>query len=110
MKQTPLEKDLPLDNESLSNSEAARRALDFYLNPAPAADSAKASWLVPREGINEAQATEHVTQLLRWAAATAHESANSLQGTQRDLALAVVHMINTARTVLEHLPIARQRP
>ncbi|MEG0861279.1 MAG: hypothetical protein RSD81_21565 [Pseudomonas sp.] len=109
MKQTLPEKDLTLDNESLSNSDAARRALDFYLNPAPPADSTQSSWLVPREGLNEAQANEHVTQLLRWAAATAHESANSLQGTQRDLALAVVHMINTAKTVLEHMPITHQR-
>ncbi|WP_422418842.1 DUF6124 family protein [Pseudomonas sp. GZD-222] len=109
MKQTPTEKDLTLDNESLSNSDAARRALDFYLNPAPPADSAQSSWLVPREGLNEVQANEHVTQLLRWAAATAHESANSLQGTQRDLALAVVHMINTARTVIELMPITHQR-
>ncbi|PSS47037.1 DUF6124 family protein [Pseudomonas sp. BBP2017] len=109
MKQTPSEKDIPLDNESLSNSDAARRALDFYLNPSPPAEPAQTSWLVPREGLNEAQTTEHATQLLRWAAATAHESANGLQGTQRDLALAVVHMINTARTVLEHMP-THQRP
>jgi len=102
MKQTPSEMDLPLDNESLSNSDAARRALDFYLNPSRPAESAHTSWLVPREGLNEDQATEHAAQLLRWAAATATESANGLQGTQRDLALAAVHMINTARTVLEH--------
>lgn len=108
MKQTSLEKDIALDNASLSNSDAARRALDFYLNPTQPADAAQTNWLVPREGLNEAQANEHVTQLLRWAAATAHESANSLQGTQRDLALAVVHMINTARTVLEHVPVTHQ--
>ncbi|MGH8381263.1 DUF6124 family protein [Pseudomonas sp.] len=109
MKQTPSNKDLTLDNESLSSSDAARRALDFYLNPTPPADSAHACWLVPREGLSEAQATEHATQLLRCAAATAHESANGLQGMHRDLALTVVHMINMARTVLEHLPSTQQR-
>ncbi len=109
MKQTASDKDLVLDNESLSNSDAARRALDFYLNPTPPANSAHTSWLVPREGMNEAQANEHVALLRRWAAATACESANGLQGTQRDLTLAVVHMINTARTVLEHLPSAPQQ-
>ncbi|MCY1457885.1 hypothetical protein D9M71_752160 [compost metagenome] len=109
MKQTLSEKDLTLDNESLSNSDAARRALDFYLNPSPPADSAQTSWLVPREGLDQTRTAEHATELLRWAAATAHESANGLQGTQRDLALAVVHMINTARTVLEHMP-THQRP
>ncbi|KJK08385.1 hypothetical protein UB47_07920 [Pseudomonas sp. 5] len=98
-----------MDNESLSNSDAARRALDFYLNPTPPADAVKACWLVPREGLNEAQATEHATELLRCAAATAHEAANGLQGMHRDLALTVMHMINMARTMLEHTPSALQR-
>ncbi|TDF82489.1 DUF6124 family protein [Pseudomonas sp. H9] len=109
MTQFPADKDIPLDNESLSSSDAARRALDFYLNPTPPAESALACWLVPREGLDETQATEHVTQLLRCAAATAQESASGLQGIHRDLALTVVHMINIAKTVLEHLPAARQR-
>lgn len=108
MKQTYPEKDLALDNESLSNSDAARRALDFYLNPTPASDPVNACWLVPRDDISELQATEHAAQLLRCASATAYESANGLQGMQRDLALTVVHMINMAKTVLDHLP-AQQR-
>ena len=109
MKQTLSEKDLTLDNESLSNSDAARRALDFYLNPSPPADSAQSSWLVPREGLDQTRTAEHATELLRWAAATAHESANGLQGTQRDQVLAVAHMVNTARTVFEHLSVTQQR-
>ncbi|MNC79508.1 hypothetical protein D3C75_1320060 [compost metagenome] len=58
--------------------------------------------------MNELQATEHATQLLRCAAATAYESANGLQGMHRDLALTVVHMINMAKTVLEHMPSNQQ--
>lgn len=103
------EKDIPLDNESLSSSDAARRALDFYLNPTPPAEPPLACWLVPREGLDEAQAAEHAAQLLRCAAATAQEAASGLQGIQRDLVLTVVHMINMAKTVLEHLPATQQK-
>ncbi|MFQ6572072.1 DUF6124 family protein [Pseudomonas sp. UM16] len=110
MKKPSSERDLPLNNETLSNSDAARRALDFYLNPAPPAVSLHECLLVPREGLNETQTTEHAAELLRCAAATAHESANSLQGMHRDLALTVMHMINMARTVLEHAPSAQPRP
>lgn len=109
MKETHPDKDFELDNEALSNSDAARRALDFYLNPTPAADLVHDSWLVPRDGLNETQATDHAIELLRCAAATANESANGLQGIPRDLALTVLHMINMARTVLEHMPNSHQR-
>ncbi|WP_442107786.1 DUF6124 family protein [Pseudomonas sp. NUPR-001] len=109
MRHPTSEKDIPLDNESLSSSDAARRALDFYLNPSPPTEPLADCWLVPREGLDDAQATEHATQLLRCAAATAQESASGLQGMQRDLALTVVHMINMAKAVLEHLPATDPR-
>ncbi|CAM3775551.1 DUF3077 domain-containing protein [Pseudomonas] len=101
MKPTFPETDLSLDSEALSNSDAARRALDYYLNPAPVTFGPDEPLLVARQGLSDAQATAHATNLLRCAAATACESADGLQGVPRDLALASMHMINMARAMLE---------
>ncbi|MGF6589826.1 DUF6124 family protein [Pseudomonas sp. 2835] len=101
MKPISPEMDLSLDSEALSNSDAARRALDYYLNPAPVAFGPDEPLLVAREGLSGAQATAHATNLLRCAAATAYESADGLQGVPRELALASMHMINMARAMLE---------
>jgi len=104
MKPTFPDMDLNLDSEALSTSDAARRALDFYLNPVPPALPPDTPWMVPHGSLSSAQAAERATQVLRCAAATACESADGLQGMPRDLALTVVHMINMARTLLEHVP------
>jgi len=43
----------------------------------------------------------HASDLLRSAAATAYESANSHQGNQRDLAFSVVYLIDMAKAMVE---------
>ncbi|MDD2058853.1 DUF3077 domain-containing protein [Pseudomonas sp. GD03860] len=104
MKQTFPEMDINLDNEALSSSDAARKALDFYLNPAPMVPSTEAPWVVPRETLSGSEAAERAVQLLLCAEATACESANGLQGRPRQLALTVVHMVSLAKAMVEHIP------
>ncbi|NER66607.1 DUF3077 domain-containing protein [Pseudomonas sp. MAFF212427] len=83
------------------DSEAARRALDYYLNPTPAvANASDDSLVIARQDLSAQAAAEHAADLLRCAAATADESAGNLKGSQRDLALSVMHMINMARALL----------
>ncbi|PRA58783.1 hypothetical protein CQ065_22955 [Pseudomonas sp. MYb187] len=96
--------DINLDNEALSTSDAARKALDFYLNPTPVIPTAEEPWLIPRGTLSGPEAAERAVQLLLCAEATACESANGLQGRPRQLALAVVHMISLAKAMVEHLP------
>ncbi|MBD8495138.1 DUF3077 domain-containing protein [Pseudomonas syringae] len=43
----------------------------------------------------------HVMNVLRSAAATAYECADSLSGSQRDLAFSTHHLIDLARSVLD---------
>lgn len=43
----------------------------------------------------------HVAELLNCAAATAYETGDCLDGSKRDLAFSVVHLISMARTELE---------
>lgn len=51
----------------------------------------------------------HLCDLLRCAKATAYESADCLNGSKRDLAFSVVHLIDMARAVvdrsLDHIDI-----
>lgn len=46
------------------------------------------------------ESLQHVSDLLRCAAATAYETGDSLNGPKRDLAFSVVHLIGMAKTEL----------
>ena len=47
------------------------------------------------------EALVHASDLLRSAAATAYESANSAHGNSRDLAFSVVYLIDMAKVMVE---------
>lgn len=85
--------------ESTKDCPAARRALDFYLPPRFGADAAEP--FIARSDLGVEEALNHACELLRCAAATAYESADALKGSQRDLALSVVHMVNMARSMVD---------
>ncbi|MFR0673026.1 DUF6124 family protein [Enterobacterales bacterium AW_CKDN230030176-1A_HGKHYDSX7] len=91
---TYLERDL--------DSEAARRALDFYLNPPAAKVDPDASLWILRPDITTEQAHDQAMRLLRCAATTAGESAHGQQGSARELLFALMHMVNMARALLDH--------
>ena len=55
----------------------------------------------PIQSKNSSQLIADADELLRCAKATAYESADSLTGSQRDHALAVVHLIGMAREKLD---------
>jgi len=84
------------------DSEAARRALDYYLNPNPPRPTEYNKIWTLHEGVSNEQAQEHAIALLRCAAATAHETAIHQQGTTRELIFALMHMTDMARALLEH--------
>ncbi len=53
----------------------------------------------PAQSLEESMA--HISDLLRCAKATAYESADCLNGSKRDLAFSVVHLIDMARAVVD---------
>ncbi len=53
----------------------------------------------PSPSLEESMA--HVSDLLRCAKATAYESADCLNGSKRDLAFSVVHLIDMAKAVVD---------
>lgn len=84
------------------DSEASRRALDYYLNPNPTRPSEHNKIWTLHEGVGNEQAQEHAITLLRCAAATAHETAIHQEGSTRELILTLMHMMDMARALLEH--------
>ncbi|MDR2306299.1 MAG: hypothetical protein LBE53_03755 [Paucimonas sp.] len=90
------------------DEEAARRALDYYLNPTPTKPELERSPWTLREGVSNADASEHAMALLRCAAATAQETAAHQQGTTREVVFALMHMINMARALLEQCHAAQK--
>ncbi|HGA2315826.1 MULTISPECIES: DUF6124 family protein [unclassified Pseudomonas] len=92
----------PKDDVTDLDSEAARRALDYYLNPNPTRPSAHNQIWTLHAGVTAEQAQDHAIELLRCAAATAHETATHQEGSTRELTFALMHMIDMARALLEH--------
>lgn len=86
---------------SPKGSAAAQRALDYYLKPAVSEAVAEERFFDVNRNISSEEALVHASDLLRCAAATAYESANNLQGTNRDLAFSTVHMIDMAKALLD---------
>ncbi|WP_110972120.1 DUF6124 family protein [Pseudomonas huaxiensis] len=86
------------------DSEAARRALDFYLNPEPqpATELNDMQLVVARHDLSPEAASEQATWLLRCASTSASDAAPRLQGKAREQMLTVMHLVNLARTMLEH--------
>jgi hypothetical protein len=56
----------------------------------------------PADALGAPQALAHADALLRCAAAVAYESADQHSGEARHLALAVVHLVDLARTLVAH--------
>ncbi len=92
----------PLDSAfpSLQDCPAAQRALDYYLKPGVTQTQEHRFFDVNRN-VSAEEALVHASDLLRCAAATAHESANRLEGSSRDLAFSVVHMIDLVKVMLD---------
>jgi hypothetical protein len=95
--------DMPIDT-TLTSPEgfaAAQRALDYYLKPAVSEEVVEERFFDVRRNISSEEALIHASDLLRCAAATANESGNSLQGSNRHLAFSTVHMIEMARALVD---------
>ncbi|QQZ40134.1 DUF3077 domain-containing protein [Pseudomonas sp. SK3(2021)] len=86
---------------ALKDSEAARRAMDYYLKPAIAEAAIDKKFFEVRHSISSEEAMIHASDLLRCAAASAYEAADHLRGTRRDLAFSVVHMIDMAKALVD---------
>ncbi|WP_260954840.1 DUF6124 family protein [Pseudomonas citri] len=93
----------PLDKafSSLQDCPAAQRALDYYLKPGVSSAQAEHRFFDVNHQVSAEEALVHACDLLRCAAATAQESANHLQGSSRDLAFSVVHMIDLVKVMLD---------
>ncbi len=85
----------------MRNSDAAQRALDYYLKEDMSASASDEALFAIKPGISQEEALVHASDLLRSAAATAYESACRHQGNQRDLAFSVVYLIDMAKAMVE---------
>ncbi|WP_010166928.1 DUF6124 family protein [Pseudomonas sp. PAMC 25886] len=85
----------------MRSSGAAQRALDYYLKEDLATPSADDALFTVKPSISDEEALVHASDLLRSAAATAYESANSSHGNSRDLAFSVVYLIDMAKVMVE---------
>ncbi|MEB0046531.1 MULTISPECIES: DUF6124 family protein [unclassified Pseudomonas] len=99
--QDPQELQMDTTFTSPKGFAAAQRALDYYLKPAVSEVEMEERFFNVNRNISSEEALVHASDLLRCAAATAHESAENLHGAKRDLALSVVHMIDMAQAMVD---------
>lgn len=85
-----------------SECEAARRALDYYLNPSQPLTTIQHKIWTLHEDVSHEEIMENAIGLLRCAAASARTTASQQDGTPRELTIALVHMIDMAKALLEH--------
>ncbi|MCF4997007.1 DUF3077 domain-containing protein [Pseudomonas syringae] len=96
--------DLQIDTTLTSpqGSAAAQRALDYYLKPAVSEPEIEDRFFGVNRDVSNEEALVHASDLLRCAAATALKAADGLQGSSRDLAFSVIHMVDMARVMVDH--------
>jgi hypothetical protein len=99
-------KDVPeLENDgqlsALKGSQAACRAMDYYLKPAMTEQGKDNRLFEIRHSVSHEEAMIQASDLLRCAAATAYSAADNLRGTSRDLALSVMHMVDLAKALVD---------
>ncbi|QLG92569.1 DUF3077 domain-containing protein [Pseudomonas yamanorum] len=104
----------PNDDELLflRSSGAAQRALDYYLKEDVTGAAIDDLLFEVKNDVSDEEALVHASDLLRSAAATAYEAANSAQGNTRDLAFSVVYLIDMAKAMVErslHVPARENR-
>ncbi|QJI29711.1 DUF3077 domain-containing protein [Pseudomonas sp. ADAK18] len=87
----------------LYSSGAAQRALDYYLKEDVTGPAIDDTLFEVKNDVSDEEALVHASDLLRSAAATAYEAANSAQGNTRDLAFSVVYLIDMAKAMVERL-------
>jgi len=96
--------------ETELDSEAARRALDYYLNPPPARPEPDEFLWVLRDDVTPEQANAHAASLLRWTATTAYESGRHMQDSSREVLFTLLQMVNLVRTLLEPRQTPAEKP
>ena len=95
--------DLQMDTTFTSpqGNAAAQRALDYYLKPIVSETHSGERFFAVSRHVGREEALIHASDLLRCAAAIAHETADSRHGAGRDLALSIGHMVDMAKAMVD---------
>ena len=97
----PTDPDIVTDYTSLKDCAATQRALDYYLKPIVSEASSGERFFAVSRHVGREEALVHASDLLRCAAAIAHETADSRHGAGRDLALSIGHMVDMAKAMVD---------
>ncbi len=97
----PADCEVAIDYASLKDCAATQRALDYYLKPIVSPMPSSEHFFAVSRHVGREEALIHASDLLRCAAAIAHETADSRHGAGRDLALSIGHMVDMAKAMVD---------
>ena len=93
------ESDSELD--SLKDTVATQRALDYYLKPSVSQQGLEKKMFLVSEDVSQEEALVHASDYLRCAIASAQGAAEHQQGSQRDLLMSILFFMESSKQLVD---------
>jgi len=87
--------------ESLRDSAATQRALDYYLKPSVSQQGLEKKMFLVSEDVSQEEALVHASDYLRCAIASAQGAAEHQQGSQRDLLMSILFFMESSKQLVD---------
>jgi len=98
---TPQKNESDSELESLKDTVATQRALDYYLKPSVSQHTMEKKVFQVSSDVSQEEALLHASDYLRCGIASAHGAAEHLHGPQRDLLLSLAFFMESSKQLVD---------
>ena len=98
---TPQKNESDSELESLKDTVATQRALDYYLKPSVSQCAVEKKVFLVSSDVSQEEALVHASDYLRCAIASAQGAAEHQQGPQRDLLMSLLFFIESSKQLVD---------
>ena len=98
---TPQKNESDSELESLKDTVATQRALDYYLKPSVSQHTVEKKVFLVSSDVSQEEALVHASDYLRCAMVSAQGAAEHQQGAQRDLLVSLLFFIESSKQLVD---------
>ena len=98
---TPQKNESDSELDSLKDTVATQRALDYYLKPSVSQHTMEKKVFQVSSDVSQEEALLHASDYLRCGIASAHGAAEHLHGPQRDLLLSLAFFMESSKQLVD---------